>query len=86
MVWGLASFQRAISVGGVRQFLDQEEARAFHEIEQWCREIGARRAAAYLAATAKLFQKVESPGTMIAGSSLPRSRSSFHRWTRRIHS
>jgi len=61
LVWGLAAFQRAVAHGGMRAFLDLEEGQSFHETETWCREVGATRAAAYLAATAALYPNGKVP-------------------------
>ena len=55
IVGGLCALARAVSSGGIRQFIDQQEGVSFHEIESYCRMIGATRASEYLLDAAALF-------------------------------
>jgi hypothetical protein len=52
---GLYALWIAVENGGLRQFIDQSDGAAFHETEASCRQIGADRAAEYLAEAANLF-------------------------------
>ncbi len=61
MVGGLCQLDMAVANGGMREFLDRPEGAFFHEIEGYCRTIGASRASAYLGEAAKLFPKGRVP-------------------------
>ncbi len=55
MLGGLWALHLGVMGGGIQDFLDRQEGAAFHETEEWCRRIGAKRARAYLHAVAKLY-------------------------------
>jgi hypothetical protein len=61
MIWGLVAFHQDVALRGIRGFLDPEEGNGFRETEEWCGTVGAKRAKAYLAATAKLFPNGRVP-------------------------
>ena len=61
MVGGLCQLNMAVANGGMREFLDRPEGAFFHEIETYCRTVGASRASAYLGEAAKLFPKGRVP-------------------------
>ena len=61
MLGALAALQWAVESAGIWKFLAEEEGSAFHECVGWCRDLGARRAVAYLDAVAALYPRGRVP-------------------------
>jgi hypothetical protein len=55
MLGGLYALHTDVVLDGIKKFLCQAEGAGFHQTVEWCKRIGARRAATYLEAVAALY-------------------------------